>query len=362
MGFRVVFESGKGAERLIALTFQQPLPDVIQRCFTREGIALAHESAAGTIEAFQSALARWPQQHEAAGKELGALLGLPVRQATNGWAKEKGVGIQRTWVMGILNVTPDSFFDGGRYADCERACQRAEQMLQEGADIIDVGGESTRPDSRPVPAEIEIQRVVPVIRAIKERFNVPISIDTYKSDVAKAALEAGASFVNDITGLHRDPNMAKVCAEFDAGVVVMHIQGTPQTMQKNPTYRDVVSEVRDYLEEGCARALKAGVREDAIWIDPGIGFGKRLNHNLTLIRRLRAFRTLGFPIMIGTSNKSLIGDVLGVGVEERFEGTAATVATAIALGADGVRVHDVKAMKRVCAMTDAVVREGMVGE
>lgn len=198
--------------------------------------------------------------------------------------------------------------------------------------------------------------MVPVIRALGDELEVPISVDTYKAAVAEASVEAGARMVNDISGLRFDPMMADVVAAGEAEVVVMHTKGTPREMQKNPQYRDVVAEVRACLEESCERALKAGVRSDRIWIDPGIGFGKSVEHNLTLLADLRSLRSLGFPILVGTSNKSMIGHILNVEVDERLEGTAATVAIAIANGADAVRVHDVRAMRRVSHMTDAIVR------
>lgn len=260
-----------------------------------------------------------------------------------------------TIIMGVLNVTPDSFYDGGRYVEPKSAIERAIEMADQGADIIDVGGESARPGADPVPEDVELGRVLPVVRAIARELDIPISVDTYKSRVAAAALEAGASFINDITGLHKDPDMASVIASYDAGVIIMHSRGDPKTMQDNPVYQDVVSEVRAYLEAGCERALSAGIAPERIWIDPGFGFGKTLEHNLELLRRLGEFKSIGFPIMVGTSNKSMIGQVLGVSVGERSEGTAATVAASIIFGAHGVRVHDVLTMRRVAQMTDAIV-------
>jgi len=259
--------------------------------------------------------------------------------------------------MGILNVTPDSFYDGGRYARAEAAVQHALQMVQDGADIVDIGGESTRPGSQPVPEEEELRRVLPVIEAVRGQVDVPISIDTTKSRVAERALQAGACMVNDISGLGFDPRMAEVVARHGALCCVMHIQGTPQTMQQNPQYEDVVRDISRYFEERLALAERAGILRENIWLDPGIGFGKTVEHNLEILRRLREFTAFGLPILIGTSRKSFIGKILGdLPPEERLEGTAATVAIAIMNGANAVRVHDVREMVRVARMTDAVCR------
>ncbi len=264
---------------------------------------------------------------------------------------------QRTAVMGILNVTPDSFYDGGRYAQTEAAVRRALQMVEEGADVLDIGGESTRPGSQPVPEEEELRRVLPVIEAVRERTDVPISIDTTKSRVAEQALQAGACMVNDISGLGFDPRMAEVVARHGALCCIMHIQGTPQTMQQNPQYEDVVRDISCYFEERLALAERAGIPRENIWLDPGIGFGKTVEHNLEILRRLREFTAFGLPILIGTSRKSFIGKILGnLPPEERLEGTGATVAIAIMNGANAVRVHDVREMARVARMTDAVCR------
>lgn len=263
----------------------------------------------------------------------------------------------RTLVMGVLNVTPDSFYDGGRYTRLDAAVQRALQMVEEGADIIDIGGESTRPGSQPVPEEEELRRVLPVIEAIRARVDVPLSIDTTKSRVAERALQAGACLVNDISALGFDPQMAETIAEHGALCCLMHIQGTPQTMQQNPQYDDVVRDICRYFEQRLALAERAGIPRDRIWLDPGIGFGKTVEHNLDILRRLREFTVFGLPLLIGTSRKSFIGKVLGdLPPEERLEGTAATVAVAIVNGANVVRVHDVRAMVRVARMTDAIVR------
>ncbi len=263
----------------------------------------------------------------------------------------------RTHVMGILNVTPDSFSDGGLYADAERALAHAREMAAAGADIIDIGGESTRPGAEPLSEEEELRRIIPLIERLAAELAIPISVDTYKSNVAKKALEAGASIVNDISGLRFSPDMARVAADYGAAVIIMHIKGTPRDMQQNPVYADVVSEIRSYLDEGIEYAVKAGVDRERILIDPGIGFGKALDHNLTILKRLDEFRGLGRPIVLGTSRKKFIGTVLDIPVpEQRIDGTAATVALGIERGASVVRVHDVSRMTQVARMTDAIIR------
>lgn len=313
----------------------------------------------GTRGAFRAVLRRWPD--EAAwrdvGMAVGAALGLPVqfRAATQlggrGW-----VWGQRTYVMGILNLTPDSFSDGGRLGSLEAAVREAERLVNEGADMLDLGGESTRPGADPVPADEEIRRVLPVIEALKERCDVPISIDTYKAAVAEAAISVGADMVNDVSGLRGDPDMVGTVARLGVPVVIMHMLGVPKTMQVEPRYQSVVPEVMGTLAESVDKAIAAGVKPENIIVDPGIGFGKNLPHNLTLMRRLRDMRSLGYPVLMGTSRKSMIGEVLRLPVSERIEGTAATVALSVAGLADIVRVHDVAAMQRVVRVADAIVR------
>jgi len=271
----------------------------------------------------------------------------------NGYSLEFG---WKTYVMGILNITSDSFSDGGLYLGLDRAVARAKEMVAEGADIIDIGGESTRPYADPVPLAEEIARVIPVLERLVTEVNVPISVDTYKSEVARQALKRKATIINDISGLRADPQMAEVVAEFGCPVVVMHIKGTPKNMQENPVYDDVVGEVMAYLQGSIEMALQAGVQKEKVIVDPGIGFGKTASHSLEILHRLAEFKALGQPILTGTSRKSFIGKVLDLPPAERLEGTAATVALSIAGGADLVRVHDVKAMKRVVRMTDAIVR------
>lgn len=263
---------------------------------------------------------------------------------------------RRTLIMGILNVTPDSFSDGGRWADPERAAARALEMLAEGADIVDVGGESTRPGHAPVPAEEELRRVLPVIRALRSAApDAIISVDTQKAGVAEAALGAGADMLNDVWGLQRDPEMVRVAARHRCPVVAMH-------NQEGTEYGDLIGDITAFFERSLELAEVAGLPADLIILDPGVGFGKTPLHNLEVIQRLGEFRRLNRPLLLGTSRKSTIGKVLGgLPPEERLEGTAATVAIGIANGADIVRVHDVRAMKRVAQVADAIVRSGRGG-
>ncbi|HTY39101.1 MAG TPA: dihydropteroate synthase [Bacteroidota bacterium] len=259
--------------------------------------------------------------------------------------------------MGILNVTPDSFSDGGKYFDVEQAVSRGMQLARDGADILDVGGESTRPGSDPVPEEEEIRRVVPVIKRLSRDLDLPISVDTYKSGVAKEALAAGACIVNDISGLTYDASMVQVVRSHDATIVLMHVLGTPKTMQSNPQYHDVVREVFAFLKRQSAVASAYGVGQ--IIVDPGLGFGKELHHNLELMKQLQKFCELGFPVLVGPSRKSFIGKLLDLPVDQRIEGTAAAVTACILRGAHIVRVHDVKDMKRVAVVADALKRTEM---
>lgn len=261
-----------------------------------------------------------------------------------------------THVMGILNVTPDSFSDGGCYLDVEQAVAHAERMAAEGATLIDVGGESSRPGASPVSIDEELARILPVIRAVADTVDVLLSVDTYKAEVARCALEAGAHLINDITALHGDTGMAAVVAEMEAGLILMHIKGTPRTMQQSPQYDDVVGEICMSLQKSIQIAEAQGVAAERIIIDPGIGFGKTMEHNLDILKRLEEFRGLQKPLLIGTSRKSFIGNILELPVTERVEGTTATVCWAIAHGVDIVRVHDVKENVRAAQMTDALYR------
>ncbi len=264
---------------------------------------------------------------------------------------------KRTHIMGILNVTPDSFSDGGRYLAKEKAIAHGLEMAADGADIIDVGGESTRPYSEKVSASEEIDRVVPVIEALKRDVSIPISIDTRKSEVAKEALKAGASMVNDVSALTFDPLMARTVSEAEVPVVLMHMKGSPETMQDKPVYDDLLAEIIEYLESAIKRALDAGIREDLTIVDPGIGFAKTFEHNLRLINRLSELRCLNRPILLGTSNKAFIGHLLDKDAAERDTGSMATVAAGIMRGADIVRVHDVKKARDTVIMIDAVMKE-----
>jgi len=263
--------------------------------------------------------------------------------------KSEFVWGSRTYIMGILNATPDSFSGDGLAGDVQGAVERAKRMEAEGADIIDIGGESTRPGHALVEIQEELRRVIPVVEAVAATVTVPISIDTMKSDVAAAALRAGATMVNDVWGLTRDSRMAHVAAHAGAAVVVMH-------NQEGTRYQDLLGEIAAGLRKSIQIAVLAGIAEERIILDPGIGFGKTAEQNLEVLRQLEALQSLECPLLVGTSRKSTIGLVLGLPVEERLEGTAATVALAIAKGADIVRVHDVKEMTRVARMSDAIVR------
>ncbi len=264
---------------------------------------------------------------------------------------------EKTLVMGIVNVTPDSFSGDGLGSDTAAAIAQGRRMVEEGADVLDIGGESTRPGAEPVSLEEELARVLPVVEVLAAETGALISVDTYKSAVAREALAKGAQIVNDISGLRFDEAMAKTAAEFGAAVIVMHIQGTPRDMQEKPKYDDLIGEISDYLAEGIAIAEAADLGRDQVVVDPGFGFGKTTEHNLELMRRLGEFRNLGCPVMIGPSRKRTIGELLGgAPPEQRLEGTAAMVVLAIAGGADVVRVHDVKEMVRVARVADAVVR------
>jgi dihydropteroate synthase len=263
---------------------------------------------------------------------------------------------KRTYIMGVLNVTPDSFSDGGKFTDVSAAVAHAKQMIADGADIIDVGGQSTRPGAQQISVEEEKRRILPVIERLVKEDDALISIDTTRAEVAGAALVAGAAMVNDISGLRFDPELAKVAAKHNVPICLMHIQGTPKNMQDNPTYSDLMGEIINYLKKSIAIAKQAGILPEKIIIDPGIGFGKTVEHNLEIIKRIKELKVLGHPILIGTSRKSVIGKVLDLPVDERLEGTAATVAVAITKGVDIIRVHDIKEMVRVAKMTDALVR------
>ena len=261
---------------------------------------------------------------------------------------------RRTAVMAIVNVTQDSFYDGGRHPDADTAVADAMAMAEAGADIIDVGGESTRPGATPVSLREESARVLPVIRSLRRLTNVPISIDTYKAAVADAALAEGADMVNDVSALTFDSGMADLVASEKIPVVIMHMQGTPATMQLDPHYDDVVAEVRDFLAARIAFAVERGIEREKIIVDPGIGFGKTLDHNLALLRDLPALAQLGQPLLVGVSRKGFIGKLLDAKAEERLEGSIAAAVAAVLAGAHIVRVHDVKATRNAIRVADAI--------
>jgi dihydropteroate synthase len=256
-------------------------------------------------------------------------------------------------LMGVVNVTPDSFSDGGMYLDAGAAVRHGEELVGDGAAILDVGGESTRPGAEPVGEAEELRRVVPVVEGLAGAATV--SIDTSTAAVAAAAIEAGASIVNDVTALRGDSEMAELCGERGVGVVLMHMPGDPRTMQDDPRYGDVVDDVKAFLAERVEVAVAAGIEEERIWVDPGIGFGKTLEHNLELLRRLAELRELGRPLVIGTSRKSFIGRVDGSRVEDRIGGTIASSVLAAAEGADVLRVHDVAEMAQALAVANAIL-------
>lgn len=261
---------------------------------------------------------------------------------------------KRTQVMGVLNVTPDSFSDGGLYFQKEKAIEHGLRLAQDGADIIDVGGESTRPFSEGVPLQEELDRVVPVVEALSKAVQVPISIDTCKAEVARQALKAGASIINDISALRFDPNITSVAAEAGVPVILMHMQGTPGDMQKKPFYQNLIPEILDFLKQAVDRAVSAGIKKDMIIVDPGIGFGKTVEHNLEIIRELGRFSVLDRPVLLGTSNKTFIGHLLNKEPHERDTGTMATIAAGVLKGADIVRVHNVKKAVETVKIVDAI--------
>lgn len=259
-----------------------------------------------------------------------------------------------TRLMGILNVTPDSFFDGGRFAERNAAVERGFQMEEEGADIIDIGGESTRPGAVPVSEAEELARIVPVIEALAGEIKIPISVDTYKAPVAEAAIQAGATIINDISGLQFDPHLLEVVAHYGVPIIIMHIKGQPHDMQLNPVYENLMDELYDFFENCIQKAHSAGIDRSRVIIDPGIGFGKRLWDNYEILQRLPELKGLGCPILVGPSRKSFIGKILNLPVEERLEGTAAAVTVAVANGCQLIRVHDVKEMLRVVQIADLI--------
>lgn len=269
---------------------------------------------------------------------------------------------EKTCIMGILNRTPDSFSDGGLYFSDDEALDRALEIIEEGADILDIGGESTRPGSRPVSLKEERARVIPFLKKARRLIKKPISIDTTKSLIAEEALSEGANIINDVSALNSDPKMARVIAKHKAGAILMHSKGTPRTMQKNPTYQSLFREMLSYLAASIEAALSAGIKEDNIAVDPGIGFGKTLEHNLEILKNLSELKVLGKPIMIGPSRKSFIDCVLDAEPEERLFGTASSVACAIQNGAHIIRAHDIKEISQVARLADAITHSAITSK
>ncbi|MCK4859116.1 MAG: dihydropteroate synthase [Candidatus Omnitrophica bacterium] len=258
-------------------------------------------------------------------------------------------------IMGILNVTPDSFYDGGKYYKKELAVRQGLRLANEGADIIDIGGESSRPGAKPISIKEEIRRVIPVIEGIRKKSETTISIDTYKSKVAEEAMRSGANIVNDISALRADKKMAETVQKYNASIVLMHMQGTPQNMQKNPSYKDVIAEICNFLRGRINFAEEQGIKAKKIIIDPGIGFGKTVEHNLLIIKHLKKFKLLKKPILIGVSCKSFIGKILNLPEEERLEGTLAAICISVMNGANILRVHNVKETKRAVEVVEAIL-------
>jgi len=275
--------------------------------------------------------------------------------------KGQRLRLERPLLMGIVNVTPDSFFDGGRFCDPQRAVAHALRLVEEGADLLDIGAESTRPGALPVDEQEERRRLVPVVAAVAKAVSVPISVDTSKAEVAKAAIDAGAIMVNDVTALRGDSAMVGVVAQAGVALVLMHMQGTPDIMQHAPRYDDVVGEVAQFLAERVRYAIDQGVARDRIVVDPGIGFGKTLGHNLDLLANLHVFAELGYPLLVGPSRKGFIGQLTDQSVEARGWGTAGVVALAVEQGANILRVHDVGPMKDVAKVAVAIARRISAG-
>ena len=269
----------------------------------------------------------------------------------NTWLREDN---RKTLIMGILNVTPDSFSDGGKYDNTQQAVDFALKMAEEGADIIDIGGESTRPGARPITIDEELDRVIPVIEEIRKKSEIVISIDTYKSSVAEKTITAGANIVNDISGLRFDNNMVHLARELQVPIIIMHILGNPQNMQADPFYTDLIDELILFFQERVDLMTSNGILKNNIILDPGIGFGKTVDHNFTIIRELNRIVEMGFPVLVGPSRKSFIGLTLDLPPEERIEGTAAAVTASIMNGSRIVRIHDVKEMSRVVKITEQI--------
>ena len=262
----------------------------------------------------------------------------------------------KTRFMGIINISPDSFYEQSRCNSTDEVLEKAEKMTREGADFLDLGAESSRPGSMPISEQEEIDKLMPVISSLVKITDIPISVDTYKPSVAKEALQVGAKIINDITGLQKNPEMADVISKFDAGVILMHMQGSPITMQKNPSYKNVIQEVKEFLEQSVKISKEAGIFSDQIAIDPGIGFGKKQKHNLEILSKLEKFIELGKPILIGVSRKSFIGNILNLPPERRLEGSLAASVIGITKGASIVRTHDVKETRNAIKVAEAIIK------
>ncbi len=330
-----------------------------QAAFVGEGVRDAAALILGPLFLFEQlgemAAGSWPQE------DIGPL----IKQAEKNYQRTEftvqagkytlSLG-RRTSIMGILNITPDSFSDGGRYLEPGLAVERAHRMVAAGADIIDIGGESSRPGSAPVSAEEELSRICPVLKALLAELEAPISIDTYKAEVAREALGLGAHMINDISALRLSPDLGVVVGEYGVPLILMHMQGTPRNMQQAPCYVSLLDEVITYLAKAIERAAACGVKPEQIIIDPGLGFGKTLGHNLQLLHRLDELKCLGKPILVGPSRKSFVGQALSLPVNEREEGTAAAVGYGILRGAHIVRVHEVEKMSRLTRMLNAIAQ------
>jgi dihydropteroate synthase len=358
-------QAGPGAVLLRLDRLRPAESEVLERVAGDRGLGLILERsddgggarlllAAGRDRLHELADGLGPEQ-VALGRELQELLQDDARREWT-WrvrGRELRPG-RRTLVMGVVNVTPDSFSDGGRYLDPGRAVAHGLEMISAGADLLDIGGESTRPGARRVGALEEQERILPVIRGLSRQADVTLSVDTSRAEVARAALDVGARVINDISALKFDPAMAPLAAGNGAGLILMHMQGSPESMQRAPSYRDVVGEVAGFLREAMGRAVRDGVAPAQIVVDPGIGFGKRLEHNLALLRHAGSLRALGRPVLVGASRKSLLGEITGRPVAERLASSAAAAAAAVAAGASLVRVHDVAETVDTVRVLDAV--------
>jgi len=315
----------------------------------------------GTVKSIKSLISKIKQQPFGLKDLSGDLESYIEKLDKNRKRKELIIGKKKfnlsedILVMGILNITPDSFYDGGYYFEKDKALSRVETMVKEGAHIIDVGGMSTRPGSLPVSFEEEVKRIIPVIEYISKNYDILISADTYRSGVARRAIDAGAHIINDISGFSMDPGIVKVIAEGDVSAVIMHIKGTPENMQKNPEYGNVMDEIYDYLEERTDMAVNSGIKPEKIIVDPGIGFGKTLEHNLEILNKVRELGMLGYPVLIGASRKSFIGNILDLPVEERLEGSLAAAVCSVINGVNILRVHDVKETVRAVKITGKII-------